>query len=331
MEIGFYRAADRNRLQEITNRSFLLNSFNVDSHLPRMLKGEVFFETMASRAMTENSSSCLVARIRGNPVGYIIHAIDKKLSELFDIRTGTIILFCVAREAQGKGVGRALLKKSLSLLKARDVRLITVGTDGNNIAALKLYQDAGFRTRMNWGTFRYYPSFQQPEIPPGPRVVPYAGEKGMERISRFTERPISFFTERLIHPRNLVALRKDVIQKVVHGIESGTYHTMLAWQGSLLGERIVGLLTYEEESSIQRFFNRNGSPKPIYRINDLVTMPRQRDSGVGTRLLAEFLNSARDYHFAEIWVAMDNWPLLNVLAKCHFRIAHLATVLHYSE
>ena len=109
--------------------------------------------------MLEHSSSCLVARLKGEAVGYLIYGIDKNLSDAFGFITGAIILFCVREDIQGKKVGKTLLSRTIQYLKEKGVRLISVGTDGNNIAALNLYQNFGFRTRFNWGTYRLYPNF----------------------------------------------------------------------------------------------------------------------------------------------------------------------------
>ena len=77
IDITSFKSDDYYPLKEITRSSFQLNSFNVDAHLPSLLKGEVYFETLAKKAFTESSSSCLVARIKGKPAGYIILVLTK--------------------------------------------------------------------------------------------------------------------------------------------------------------------------------------------------------------------------------------------------------------
>ena len=324
-----YHPEDFNSLQEMTSNSFLLNSFNVDSHLPHLLKGELFFENMARKAMQDHSNSCLVARLNGEAVGYLIYGVDKNLSEAFDFRTGAIILFCVREDMQGKKVGKTLLEHTLRFLRQNNVKLVSVGTDGNNIAALNLYQNSGFRTRLNWGTFRLYPDFPLPP-PPAEKigVIPFAGERGIERLTRYTERPIAFFRENKIHRRNMVKFRNIISQTVKDGINSGKYGTLLIKEKRLLKDRVSAFLTYEEEPSVEKFFNRGNVKKRIFRVNDIVTHPDSRNKGMGTALLDTFVRSAGENHFIEIWISMDNWPMLNVAARCGFRLAHLATVLH---
>jgi len=329
MEITFFKNGDLEHIREMTRSSFLLNSFNIDTHLPRPLKGEVYFENMAVKAMKETANSCLVARLKGKAVGYIIHGVDSRLSKMFDLSTATIMLFCVAKDARGKGVGRALLSRSMEMLLEKGVRLITVGTDSNNISALNLYQDAGFRIRMNWGTYRFYPNFALPDTTLTVDISPYAGEKGVEKIVRYTERPIAFFRENAISKRALVRFRNDILDSIVKGIREGRNGTMLVKTDGLLKRRISGLLTYEKEPSIEKFFNNQGEDKPIYRINDIVIDKKHMNKGIGSQLLSHFTGSVTNYHFIETWISMDNWPMINIVTKCGYRLAHQATILHF--
>ena len=324
-----YHPKDFSSLEKMTQNSFLLNSFNVDSHLPHLLKGELFFENMARKAMQNHSNSCLVARRNGEAVGYLIYGIDQNLSKAFGFRTGAIILFCVREDMQGKKVGKALLEHTIRFLRGNGVRLISVGTDGNNIAALNLYQNFGFRTRLNWGTFRLYPNFPMPPaIKNKPAVVPFAGERGIEQLTRYTERPIAFFRENKIHPRNMVKFRNMISDIVKDGITGGKCGTLLIKEKRLLKDRVSAFLTYEEEPSVEKFFNKGNIKKRIFRVNDIVCHPNARNRGLGTALLDTFVRSTGEHHFIEAWISMDNWPMLNVAARCGFRLAHLATVLH---
>jgi len=331
MEIDLFRPEDYEPLSDMTKNSFQLNSFNVDAHLPRLLKGELFFETLAKKAFRENSSSCLVAREKNKPLGYIIFGFDTKLSEFFSLSTASIMLFCVDMEAQGKGVGKALLNKALFVLRSKGVRLITVGTDSNNLAALNLYQTAGFRTRMIWGTYRYYPKFKIEKGTSKASVQPYGGEKGIDKLIRFSERPVAFFRENKIDKRGLVRLRQDIYANITDRIKSGRCGSIIAKMPGAFYDKLVGLITYEEEKVVQEFFNSGEKSKKIYRVNDLVVHDRHRNMGIGTHLVSEFISNIQDCHFVEGWVAMENWALINILTKCRFRLSHMATVLHHFE
>lgn len=52
----------------------------------------------------------------------------------------------IAREAQGRGLGRALVESALAWMRAKGCERVSVVTQGRNIAAQRLYQACGFRT-----------------------------------------------------------------------------------------------------------------------------------------------------------------------------------------
>lgn len=60
-------------------------------------------------------------------------------------RRAEIRALAVAPAAQGRGVGRALLEEAVRWLRARAVRSAWLVTTNDNLAALGLYQSAGFR------------------------------------------------------------------------------------------------------------------------------------------------------------------------------------------
>lgn len=61
-------------------------------------------------------------------------------------RTGKIGLIGVALDAAGRGVGSALLAGAGTLFSSASLVTATVATQGNNIAAQRLYQSHGYRT-----------------------------------------------------------------------------------------------------------------------------------------------------------------------------------------
>lgn len=56
----------------------------------------------------------------------------------------TSIGIYIGRSHRGKGLGTALMAKSLHLLKTEGVKVVELGVDGNNLPALKLYKKFGF-------------------------------------------------------------------------------------------------------------------------------------------------------------------------------------------
>ena len=75
----------------------------------------------------------------GTPSGYITARLD-------DQRRGWIRLIAVAAEARGRGLGTALVAEAGRWLLTQGVEEVRVVTQGRNLGAQRLYQQAGFRT-----------------------------------------------------------------------------------------------------------------------------------------------------------------------------------------
>lgn len=329
IEIDFFRLEDYARLSNLTRESFLLNAWHIDQHLPRQLGGEVFFQTVATRALHENTNSCLVARYRGQPIGYIIYGVDLVVSEQLGVKTASIILFCVDQNYKRQGIGRRLLERACTLLGGRGIRLLTVGTDANNLPALTLYQRSGFVTRLTWGAWRLHPDFHRLSVAAPVRIEPWSGDEVSLGLCRLIDRPLSWFRDNKLSARGLVTLRRRLASLLEGHLRSGQNLALVAKTGGLFRERVVGLLVWEEDGTVEKFFNTRETEKRVYRVTDILVPRPLRGQGIATQLLSTFCDMANSRsHCIEAWVAMDDWASLNVLTKCSFRPAHLATVLH---
>jgi mycothiol synthase len=60
---------------------------------------------------------------------------------------GEVYVLGVSPKAQGLGLGRVLLHAGMAYLTARGLRTVVLYVDGDNPAAVRLYEGAGFRTR----------------------------------------------------------------------------------------------------------------------------------------------------------------------------------------
>lgn len=327
--IDFFRVEDYRKLSELTKRSFLLNAWNIDAHLPRPLGGEVFFQNVATKALHENSNSCLVARSRNQPVGYIIYGVDLQIGSHLGVSTATIILFCVDESYKGRGIGEKLLERACTLLGSRGIKLLTVGTDANNQPALTLYQRAGFVTRLNWATWRLYPGFHRTPVAAPFRIEPWSGDESIFRLCRLVDRPLSWFRDAKVAPRGLVSLRRSLSKLLVQHIIDRRCMVLVAKAGGFFRERIIGMLVWEEDGSVEKFYNTKEIEKRVYRITDILVARSSQRQGVASQLLSSFCDMAASRsHCIEAWAAMDDWASLNVLSKCSFRPVHMATVLH---
>lgn len=62
-----------------------------------------------------------------------------------ELEVGKIGLIAIDESYRGKGVGKQLIYKVESYLKEEDVKILTVATQKNNSAAMKFYQNIGFK------------------------------------------------------------------------------------------------------------------------------------------------------------------------------------------
>lgn len=77
-------------------------------------------------------------RSTGSPAGVV-------LSSLVGRQTGHITQLCIAPSAQGQGLGRALLERAIAGLRGRGLQRVTLTVTAANTAALRLYEQCGFR------------------------------------------------------------------------------------------------------------------------------------------------------------------------------------------
>jgi GNAT superfamily N-acetyltransferase len=124
---------------EIAGHAFRLSRFHLDPLIPRALADRVKREWVGSYVAGRRGERLLVATIDDRPVGFLAVLaadIDGKVARVID-------LVAVAPEAQGLGVGTALVRSFIHLTEATSDRL-RVGTQIANARSLRLYTRAGF-------------------------------------------------------------------------------------------------------------------------------------------------------------------------------------------
>jgi ribosomal protein S18 acetylase RimI-like enzyme len=76
----------------------------------------------------------------GGAVGYLLQA-----PTFPDPSTAWILSMGVRRDVQGRGIGKALLRAGLDLLRNLGVRTVLLSVDPNNLRSIQMYEGAGFR------------------------------------------------------------------------------------------------------------------------------------------------------------------------------------------
>lgn len=83
-------------------------------------------------------SACLVAEKNGKIVGYI-------LATLRSPTLGHILSVAVIEEERGKGIGSALIRKSMEIMKSRGASAVRLEVRTDNMKAIKLYKKMGYK------------------------------------------------------------------------------------------------------------------------------------------------------------------------------------------
>lgn len=329
VEVAVCRPADFPAVERIAKEQFALNAFSVDGHLPRPLYGELFFESIVQRAMEQSGAPLLTARADGQVAGFIVYAVDRNLGSVCGVPLGSVLLFGVDPQYRGRGVARALLQRVLQQLADDGMRLVTVGTDADNLPALQLYQDHGFRSRLNWTTWRWYPGFGiglhlHPEAA-GIQIRPFAGEPAALKAVQYIERPLAVLRDSTVPASGKVQLMAQLRRRAAEKLASGEMQALVAWDQSRLRSRPAGILIWNREERVERLYAGQGR---MFRIQDFAVEPGYRGRGLGRALLQSLTARAGNCLFAEAWAAADDWPATNALAAAGFRPVHTATVLH---
>jgi ribosomal protein S18 acetylase RimI-like enzyme len=87
-------------------------------------------------------------------VGLCLCLINEERIKWMGRRDGYVDTLCVRREYRRRGLGLALLRKSLQAFKRAGLESAVLGTDTQNpTEAIRLYQQAGFREAWLWVTY----------------------------------------------------------------------------------------------------------------------------------------------------------------------------------
>jgi dTDP-4-amino-4,6-dideoxy-D-galactose acyltransferase len=129
-------------LRRIAAASHHDSRFYADPHFDRERCDELYATWIEKSCRGESADAVLVAEHEGKPAGYISCVRSGGVGD-----SGEIGLIAVAAEAQGRGLGKALIRASLRWFADRGLSRVRVVTQGRNVRAQRLYQAHGLFTR----------------------------------------------------------------------------------------------------------------------------------------------------------------------------------------
>ena len=130
--------ADLPELLRLSAQAFVESRFFRDPGFPRD-RAEELFRIWVSRGVGEEGFFTVLQYEEGAPAGFVT-------GRILEPGRGRIELLAVAASQRGRGVGGRLLAAAKAEFVRRGLPKVTVVTQGSNLPAQRLYQDAGFRT-----------------------------------------------------------------------------------------------------------------------------------------------------------------------------------------
>ena len=131
------RCSDIPLLRTITHDCFQDTRFYNDQNFSR--EGcRTLYEIWVTRSCSGYADTVLVAEVADTVLGFITCHLAP------ETENGAIGLVGVSAQARKQGIGHALVQQALVWFASRDVREVSVVTQGRNIAARHLYQRSGF-------------------------------------------------------------------------------------------------------------------------------------------------------------------------------------------
>jgi dTDP-4-amino-4,6-dideoxy-D-galactose acyltransferase len=132
------REEDAPALRALARENHRITRFYADPNFPDE-RCDDLYETWIARSLEGWADVVLVADADGRPAGYVsCHALEWGW--------GSIGLIGVAPDAQGQGLGRALVEGAVVWARERGLERVTVVTQARNVAALRTFEACGFRT-----------------------------------------------------------------------------------------------------------------------------------------------------------------------------------------
>lgn len=128
--------AREKQLVDIAKKTFKYSRFFNDPKLPKVKSINVYCQWV------ENSFNCIdkyfaISKIEEIIVGFILFSLSEN--------NCTIELIAIDEKHQGKGVGKTLILNMESFLENMGIKQINVGTQINNINAVRFYNAMGFK------------------------------------------------------------------------------------------------------------------------------------------------------------------------------------------
>ncbi len=141
------RLADRSdchAVAEIARTAFTEDRFHRDSMISKDVADNLHATWGRNSVLGQAADATVVGVVDGDVAGFVTCKLHPDLEQTLGLRLGTIVLVATASQHQGKGLAKKMVQSAEAWFVEQGCTLVDVGTQGANIAALKLYQDLGY-------------------------------------------------------------------------------------------------------------------------------------------------------------------------------------------
>jgi len=128
--------ADIPYLREIARSSHRITRFYNDYNFPRS-SCDLLYETWIEKSVSGYADVVFVVDEHSVPIGYVTCHSD-------EYTKGHIGLIAIKEDSHGKGLGELLIGKAFEWFSQRNIKIVTVVTQGQNISGQRFYQKCGF-------------------------------------------------------------------------------------------------------------------------------------------------------------------------------------------
>jgi len=321
-----FKDDDTASLLKITKNSFLLGSLSVDINLSSQIQGQYFYNTICKKSFYRNSTSCLIASLNSKPVGYIIYGINQNINEIIKQKTGAIILLTVDGKQQNQGIGAKLIESAINVFREKAVKLVTVGTDFNNVSALHLYHKFGFKKISSWDTYRLYNNHQINRLNREDIMIePFGNEEGCLKLLTMSEQENSLLREPSISAQLKTKLQQVISQKTIKQIKENKSYAQIAKKQS----QVLGIIVYNRDKMVEELI-KNKTNSKVFQIKAIASTSNYNSKNIFLALLSSLSKNRDGIHYIEAYCGFDKYEYRQALEQCEFEKIHTTTTLHLS-
>lgn len=138
------------RIIQIARTSFIYSRFLNDPYLPPE-KAKGIYADITNNAFGKSGRFFVVFRTAEAIGGFLLFSMNRPAS------SSTIELIAIDSSQKGRGIGRSLIRSMEHHVKQAGVATIQVGTQLDNLSALKFYMSGGFRYFEQNSVYHYWP------------------------------------------------------------------------------------------------------------------------------------------------------------------------------